>query len=295
MSSAISQEKGRSIKRVFVTGAPRSGTSWLGEILAKCARAKYVYEPFNAHWNPKLNKHLLHFQYASSSTAVSEDVAEVAARAFEGKQSANQVMRAIYRGYWNTLGSSKSLVLVKDPTAVLMTDWISHRTHADVLIIVRHPCGFASSISALDWNLNVDHLRVQENLMQDFLGPYEDLLIRARNDPWLTLGAYWSAIHVVLFEQLQTNRDWQVCKYEEMCRDPLGQFSIISEKLGFNVPRGNWNMLEKSTTTQHYSRDPGSTRRESARMPDKWRKMLSPHQIDAVEGMVREFGLEKHL
>ncbi|MEH6571147.1 MAG: sulfotransferase [Halioglobus sp.] len=282
---------------IFITGAPRSGTSWLGEMLATCSGSRYVYEPFNPQWNPSLQGVLGHFRYARKNDYLPAPVEDAARKAFIGKQSSKQRLRSVYRGYWRTQLGTKDRIIVKDPTAVLMSDWVAHKFNAKILTIIRHPCGFASSIESLDWKLNVDHLRVQDELMSDYLAPFEDLLIGARADPWLTIGAYWAAIHSVLFQQIENHKEWISCSYEDLCNDPVGQFSRLAGQLNLSVPDKRWDILRESSTAAGDNGRSGSaaTRRDSGRMPEIWRERLSEHQIDAIEGIVRDFGLGEYV
>jgi len=264
-------------------------------MLATCSGSRYVYEPFNPQWNPSLQDALAHFCYAKANSELPVGVEKTMLSAFQGKQTPKQLTRAIYRGYWRTALGAKSRIIVKDPTAVLMSEWLQCKTNAQVLVVVRHPCGFASSIESLDWKLNIDHLRVQEQLMSDFLSPFEDLLTHVRGDPWLTIGAYWAAIHTVIFQQAQKRQDWILCNYEDLCLNPVNQFTRLAAQLSLEVPATRWRPLKDSTAEGRRTPSPSSTRRDSVGMPEIWKQRLSEHKIDAIQGIVREFGLGDHV
>ncbi len=42
---------------VFVTGVPRCGSSWIGDVQSTARRVRYNYEPFNPSRHPYLVKH----------------------------------------------------------------------------------------------------------------------------------------------------------------------------------------------------------------------------------------------
>ena len=214
----------------------------------------------------------------------------IADGAFRGRQTFKQIKRAIYRGYLQTACRKAKWIVVKDPTASLMTAWIAARFQAQILIVTRHPCGFASSLESLDWRLNVNLLLRQKELMQHHLEPFRDTMNQARKDKWLTRGAIWGAIHTVFVNQLSEHADWHVCKYEDLCIDPARQFLELSKNLGLQTDQATMKKirgLNKIGDT-----NAGSTRRESAVMPNIWHKRMSPGEIDAVNGIVQEFGLE---
>ncbi len=62
--------------------------------------------------------------------------------------------------------------IIKDPFALLMAEWIDARTAADVIVCVRHPAAFASSIKRLGWRLDERWLLSQDGLMADELAPH---------------------------------------------------------------------------------------------------------------------------
>lgn len=273
---------------VFITGAPRCGSSWVGEVLGNCDGVRYVYEPFNCNWMPALCGQLAHFAY--SHTSPSSLVDEVAKGAFLGRQSWKQLGRSAYRGYLKSATRHASNVVIKDPTASLMSTWISEQFNAQILFIMRHPCGFASSLDALGWPVGVNRFLNQSALMHDHLEPFRGVLKRVRNDRWKTLGAIWAGIHLVYSRQMESKPDWYLYKYEDICLDPVGQFTSIAQNLGLELQERSLEKIRALSATD--STDPGSTRRKSKSMPDVWRQRMSTSQIDAVMGVVGDFGLD---
>ncbi len=170
-----------------------------------------------------------------------------------------------------------------------MVDWIAKRFHAQILIVMRHPCGFASSIEPLGWPLNVNNLLCQKELMLDHLEPFRKTLHRASNDKWLTRGALWGALHTVFTHQLKRHPDWHLLRYEDLCADPLGQYETLAQEFGLKLKASTRQKI--ITLSAKNSSDPGSTQRNSRSMPDIWRQRMSTGEIDAVMGVVGEFGL----
>jgi len=275
---------------IFVTGAPRCGSSWVGEVLSSCANTRYVYEPFNQRWTPSLGGQLAHFTYLNESSMVSPVTRQVSENAFMGLQTWKQLARAAYRGYWHAATRTASRVVIKDPTACLMSAWIAKQFRAQILFIMRHPCGFASSMDRLDWKLGVNGLLRQNDLLQDYLSPFKDALHKVRNDKWQTRGAMWAAIHTVYTKQRAKHSDWLLFRYEDICIDPAGQFNSLTKETGLEMSNGTRKKVQSLSAKG--SSDPGSTQRNSKSMPDVWRQRMSPGEIDAVMGIVSEFGLD---
>jgi hypothetical protein len=259
----------------------------VGEVLGNCSDVRYVYEPFNHEWMPVLHRQLDHFTFLNAPP--SSLVCEVAGSAFQGRQSWKQLKRATYRGYLGAATRRASNVIVKDPTASLMSSWISQQFNAQILFIMRHPCGFASSLDALGWQPGVSRLLRQDVLMQDHLEPFRKALTRARNDKWKTLGAIWASIHLVYTKQMESQPDWYLYKYEDICNEPAEQFASIAKALGLTLSSHSIQKIQSLSKTD--SADPGSTRRNSKVMPDIWKQRMSVSEIDSVMEMVAEFGL----
>lgn len=280
--------KGKNKRPVFITGAPRCGSSWVGEVLGNCTGMRYVYEPFNHKWAPALHEHLAHFTYLTS--AASPLVTKYATNAFQGRQNLKQLIRAAYRGYLGAATHPASNVVVKDPTASLMSAWISTQFNAKILFVMRHPCGFASSLDALDWQLSVNTLLRQKPLMNEHLEQYRSVLRHARSDKWLTRGAIWAAIHLVYTKQMESQTNWLLYKYEDICENPAKHYVSMAETLGLEMsPKARRKIQSLSTTNRA---DSGSTRRDSKAMRDIWQDRMSTGEIDAVMGVVSEFGLK---
>ena len=275
---------------VYITGAPRCGSSWVGEILGALRGVRYVYEPFNLSWVPSLQGEFTHFEYLdASSQGVNQQLISAADRAFKGRQSGKQLFRAAFRGYVTSVLGKASTVIVKDPTAPLITEWVVQRYDALPLIIVRHPCGFASSIGELGWDLNTRQILGQKKLMQKYLGEYETVLKQADSDVWATRAAIWCAIHIVLLDQVRRNPGWLLYSYEAVCEDPAAKLSAIAAELGLMwTDKSNRKVLLKSAKPDM---DPGSTNRVSKLMPDVWQQRLGPGEIDTILEVCDRFGL----
>jgi len=156
-----------------------------------------------------------------------------------------------------------------------------------VLVIHRHPCGFASSLDGLGWDFRIDRLLSQPKLVSEHLGEFEDTLRAARHDPWLRKGAFWGALHRVFLNQAAQHPEWLFWPYEAICTDPELQFEAIAGALGWPFHREAFRRSSPGTSAS--SRDRGSTRKRSGEMASIWRSRLSAAAIDAVTGIAREF------
>ena len=72
--------------------------------------------------------------------------------------------------------------LLKDPFAVFSLAWFAERLNCQIVVTVRHPAGFASSLKRLNWSFDFQDLLNQPLLMRDWLEPYRSLMLGIRED-----------------------------------------------------------------------------------------------------------------
>lgn len=267
---------------VLITGLPRCGSSWVGQWLSKAEDVRYRYESLNPHWVPALEGTLGHFRYLRPDEEGPMSIRNAVDRAFQGGQSAKQYARALYRGYLSSALRRRGRLVLKDPTACLLAAWLQRRQGCKVIVLVRHPCGFAASIRALDWPIRLERLLKQSELVEDHLEPFIPVLHASRNDALATLGAFWAAVHHVF--QRQADETWVFKSFEELCLAPEPAFAELGRSIGIH---------EKAPApVGAHRRDPGSTRKDGARAATGWRETLTPSEVKRVLAPVREFGLE---
>ena len=59
--------------------------------------------------------------------------------------------------------------LLKDPIAVFSSEWLASRFGAQVVVLIRHPAAFASSLKRLGWTHRFEHFLDQPLLLRDHL------------------------------------------------------------------------------------------------------------------------------
>ena len=173
------------IKPILVTGSHRSGSTWAGKNLALAPRTAYIREPFNIGIpvGPIANPFNNWFQYLCEENE--EDYEAVFDSIIHFKypiksnltnvrtlKDAGDLIReqAIY--FLHRLHNRRPLV--KAPIAVFSTEWLYRKFNMDVLIMIRHPAAFCSSLKIKDWHFDFNHFLDQPFLMKRFLGGFED-------------------------------------------------------------------------------------------------------------------------
>src|SRR5512138_4041354 len=178
---------------ILVTGAHRSGTTWVGKMLAADARTAYISEPLNVLHRPGVfranvrcwyqyiceeneNEYLPAFQELLEFDYYLWD--EI--RSLRSRKDFLRMGRDFLIFYNGLMRGQRALL--KDPFAVFSTPWFARRLNCRIVITVRHPAAFASSLKRLNWLFDFQHLLDQPLLMRDHLESYRDEMCAIKSD-----------------------------------------------------------------------------------------------------------------
>ena len=154
---------------ILVTGAHRSGTTWVGRMLAADANTAYISEPLNVLHRPGVfsAKVSRWYQYICDENESEflkpyEELldfdyhlwAEI--RSTRSRKDFLRMGRDFIIFYNGSLRGQR--VLIKDPFAVFSTPWFAKKLNCKVVVTVRNPGAFASSLKRLGWNFDFKDL-----------------------------------------------------------------------------------------------------------------------------------------
>lgn len=248
---------------LFLTGLPRTGTTWAGQVLAAALAGAYVNEPFNWKFHP--DREPWHMAYLRGDQA--DDGFDEIASATAGPRS-----------------------VVKDVHSCLAVErWAVW--HPTVVLQVRHPCAVAASWAALDYRADwqADLLLAQDTLMTDHLeaGRAE---LEQRGDLFHDVGAYWGATYRVLADLAAGHPAWRWAVHERLCVDPDVEFRLLLDGLDFDT-EALANVLRDTDRSPTADESPYAVARRTGDEPEKWRGQLTADQIDTVMGAVEPFAV----
>lgn len=272
---------------IFLTGLPRSGTTWIASVMNTALGIKYFHEPFNSDNHPNLAPPRLQFLQASDRN---EQFSDYYRAAFQGK-CREPLMLSQLSGIYKKWIGFPGQILIKDVHTYLALDWIDYHINPKIVIIIRHPCAVADSWHRLCWkpeNAAFNRIIEQPKLMNFHLKEFEAILLSAKSF-WEVMGAFWGACYSVILRQKENHPDWIIVKHEDICKDPENQFKELFDKLNLKWTKKTEKILTNSTT-----RDSGQayeTQRITSREADKWKRRLQPEEIEKVRQFVKPFEL----
>jgi hypothetical protein len=285
---------------ILVTGSNRSGTTWVGEALCQSDELEYLHEPFNPSITPRLLERRppghYHYVCGENGAAWAPSVERLLAGRFPVRAQLAEVgspraAAKLARGWARSVPRRRRgrRPLLKDPIALFAAEWLADRFDVQVVVMVRHPAAFASSIKRMGWRFDFQHWLDQPLLLRDHLGPLRpDLERMARGGADLVDEAVvlWNAFYGVVDTLAARHPDWQVLAYEDLAEDPLGGFARLYPHLGLRwddeVARRVAGFSDEGNVKEVAAGDRGPTRRDSRAAKWTWLRRLTPEEVDRV-------------
>jgi hypothetical protein len=275
---------------IFLTGTHRSGTTWLARMLA-VSGVWYSHEPFS----PKKGRRTRSFEYRRP------DERDAQIDALFRDVLAGRFRRALSIGNADhplmplrIFPSPTRRVLVKDPLACLLTEYLTRNFGLRTLILFRHPAGFAASIKRLGWPRAafLRHFLADGPLMHDFLEPYRSIITEhAHEDSLRSAAVLHGALNTVLWRCVESGQGRPLI-FEELSSNPLDSCRNLFADLGLPYDSGVRAEHERLCFAPDLAPEqyrPHAVERSSAAMPDSWKRQLSQAERDEVREIWHRF------
>ena len=286
---------------ILVTGAHRSGTTWVGRMLAANPQTAYVSEPLNVlhrrgvyradvqHWYQYITAEnegqylpafdeLLHFRYhlltEIGSLRSQKDFLRM------GRDLSIFMKGKIFN----------QRALLKDPFAVFSVPWFVKKLNCQVVITIRHPGGFASSLKRLNWPFDFRDLLNQPMLMRDHLEEDRaDMESTPADDVIGQSALLWRMIYRAVHATRTLIPEIKIARHEDLSLDPVAGYKSLYESLGldFNekVRDTILNSSSSENPTELSKKKVHSVKLDSRANMDNWKKRLSPEEILRIRKM----------
>ena len=301
--------------RILVAGLPRSGTTWIGEVLGRTAGARYLHEPDNHLVRPDAwwAKRRLGPYPELAPGAGSADYEHLWAQAFAGgprtspayaglqllqRAGAPQMSGRLASGrlanctlrpgdrhrFTRPLAASKTAgpLVVKSVHCARSLEWIAQRFGPAVVVVERHPFGVISSWRKLGWD---DFLDGDPRALR-----YATTVLGAAplpaGAPWLERAAWhYGVLSAHLQQARRRHPEWVVVRHEALCAGPDPAFRRLCPRLGLTFTEATARFLSASNR-------PGtgySTNRLWHEQVDGGRSRLTPSEQALVLATLSRF------
>jgi hypothetical protein len=179
--------------------------------------------------------------------------------------------------------------LLKDPFAVFSAEWFAERLGCEVVIVLRHPAAFVSSLKRLGWPFDFDHLLAQPRLMRDWLEPFRKELqaAAAGSEDIVAQGSLlWRMIATASLEMQRRRPYFHLVRHEDLSRDPQGGFGDLYHKLSLpftlRVQAGIRRASGAGNPRQVSRHAIYSTKLDSLANLENWKQRLTAAEIERI-------------
>ncbi|MBC7877140.1 MAG: sulfotransferase [Anaerolineales bacterium] len=286
---------------ILVTGAHRSGTTWVGKMLAANANMAYVSEPLNVshrpgifrapvkHWYTYINNEneaqyipafheLLNFEYHT--------LLEI--RSIRSTKDFLRMGRDFHTFLIGSLQGRRALL--KDPFALFSAPWFAQTLNCQVVMTVRHPAAFASSLKRLNWHFDFRNLLDQPALMRDYLEADRAEMELIQSDDIIGQSALlWRIIYRFVHSTGQLHPDFKIVRHEDLSLDPVDGYKALYESLDLKfderVKKFILNSSNSENPSQLSKKKTHSVKLNSLANISNWKKRLTVEEITCIRKM----------
>jgi hypothetical protein len=283
-------------RAILVTGSVRSGSTWVGNMIALHPGIYYVSEPFNTDRPNCPARYRFHYVTADDEAAFRTylrpnvefryPLSELLWHGTYPEGRLPILLRSAKHLYRRLAGYRP---LLKDPHALFSSEWLSRTYAMDVVVLIRHPAAFVSSMKRLGWQFCFNHFLEQSQLMSALLGPWEaDMrrLVSGTPSPVENIALMWRVIHGVIREFQRRHPEWIFVRHEDLSQNPVPEYRRLFERLGLRMtPALERAVAEHSSEENPREARPGVVhllKRDSRAGVWNWRTRLTPSEVTQV-------------
>ena len=285
-------------KPILITGSHRSGSTWVGRMIAESPLVGYIHEPFNIDHRPGICK--AHFDYWF--TYVCDDNASVyrddLALCLKFKYQLSEELKAVrslkdiarlLKDYvlFASYRTLKTRTLMKDPIAVFSTEWLAREFNMDVIVLIRHPAAFAGSLKKANWSYQFSHFLRQPLLIKHHLEEFETQIeefTRENKDIIDQAILLWNLIHHMIAKYKEKYPDWMFISHEDLSANPIYGFSNIFHHLKLPYSKQVQNKVIKFSSSENLTNPHklSKIKRDSKANIKNWKNRLTEVEIERI-------------
>ena len=285
---------------ILVTGSHRSGSTWVGRMIARSRAVRYLHEPFNPD---AFVPGICQARFEREFTYVCADNADPYRNALErclrfrygfgAGLGAVRTRKAAVRltrdlGRFTVSRLRKARPLMKDPHAVFSADWLARTFDMSVVVLIRHPAAFVGSIKKARWSFRFEQFLEQPLLMQRHLGRFQreiEALATESGDIVDQGILLWNAIHHAIASYRDHHPDWIFVRHEDLSREPVPAFGSVFRRLGLEYTEAVQRAIADFSGSNNPSEQHGGSeiRRNSKANIWNWKKRLTSAEIQRVK------------
>jgi hypothetical protein len=289
---------------ILVTGAHRSGTTWVGKMLAADQSIAYISEPLNVlHRHGVFRADVKHwYQYITEENEENylpafRELLDFRYHLFAELGSLRSQKDFLRMGRDLSIFINGKLrgqrALLKDPFAVFCAPWFAQKLNCKVVITIRHPGGFASSLKRLNWNFDFRDLLHQPMLMHDHLeADRADMEAMPAGDVVGQSALLWRMIYRSVHATISLFPDFKVIRHEDLSLDPVAGYKSLYESLDLTFDEKVRDTILNSSSSENPTelskKKVHSVKLDSRANINNWKKRMTPEEITRIHKLTED-------
>lgn len=270
ISDALAQRIEMAGPPILLLSLPRSGSSWVGQVLSAAENVLYLREPISEARRAHGERYTL---VDVDPAAPSSLVKRVSDQAFSGLPVFPRGVIADAR-QWQIGQRRHKRVIIKEVNPLACAFWLQ-RYRPLVCFLIRHPAAVALSYRTLGWLDNPD-VQLEQN------DPTKTV--------WEKVGMRQGSIHHTVLHSLRDYPDSMIVSYEALCDAPMETFQMLFAFAGLT-----WNAHIEQTVQNHSTGGdrslPYNTHRDSRALASSWKGRLDQEELDDLRRGYARFEL----
>jgi hypothetical protein len=260
---------------ILILSYPRSGSSWIGQILSTSEDVAYLYEPITRPYLEAEGEYAL-VDIENDGTAY-DAYRSLGDKAFAGNPVALPVVVQNVRPFSFSERRKRRLMLKEvNPKAA---KFYSNRYNLDTLLIVRHPAAVALSFYQRGWLNSPDTSRETGN---------------RNSSDWEEFGYAFGTIMRNAIEVISKKKGSLVITYERLALNPYHEFEHLFRHFSVAVPIDYKGVIDHFCYSSKPLTNAGQIERNSESMVYKWKKELAPEEISDLRRGYQLSGLDMY-
>lgn len=292
---------------ILVTGAHRSGTTWVGKMLNAGQEVTYIYEPFNVgmigpRWITKKFPFWFYYIPLDQNNEFIKEFQNVVKLQYP---LLNNISRIHNLRHFGRMGKdcllsiigriARKRALIKDPIAIFSAEWLAKKFNMQVIVMIRRPEAFASSLKRLNWQFDFSNWLKQDLLIQNYLYPFKNQIIDFSNNKKDIIDQsilLWNCIYYVVNQYRKVHPDWCFIRQEDLALHPITGFKELYKKCDLNWSNSAESIISSYSNSKNIKKVPsdeaGIIRRDSKATISAWKYRLNKNEIYKIQDKTRE-------
>ena len=253
---------------VLVVSMPRSGSSWVGDVLGNSPQAMYLREPLTQSFLDAQGRAGLSFRWFDESNI--PDSYQTAVRSIDSAVPAfnSKIVRDIDQWRLPTRRSRRVVIKEVNPFAL---PWLIKELGPTVVYLLRHPAAVAASFEKLGWGAALEH-RLPKHLVPPVGG-----------SGWVDSVNLQAIALQTCLAALADHSDHQVVLYEDLCVDPVEEFRDLYQFVELTwTPASEMHVTRRSSAGE-INDAPYTVSQPSGMMPYAWRDLVPVDEIGPMK------------